>query len=165
MAFGDECGDFRRRWWMWNSGDWEWRLSERRGSVREVLKGSVWEWEGESERETGLCEKEGEWEWRVTVRDVNFEKTLIWNRVLKTRFPGLPRDSTTSQLDWPVDTTWEIESERLDFQVATWKKTTLDLIRSWKPSLKDSVYKPKIDFFRLKILVNNILLNPCLLTK
>ena len=70
VAFTDECGDFRQRWWMWNSGDWEWRLSERRGSVREALKGSVWEWEGEWERETGLCEKEGEWEWRGWVRVV-----------------------------------------------------------------------------------------------
>ena len=74
---------FRRSWWMWN------RLSERRGWVRvERVSESgaeVWEWE----RETGLCERKGEWEYLEW--GINFEKTLIWNRVLETRFPGLPR--------------------------------------------------------------------------
>ena len=101
---GDEC---EIDWWekrVSESGEGEW---ERRWSVRVRVSESV----------RLVCVRErvsesGDLEWGV-----NFEKTSIWNRVLKTWFPGLPRGSSTSQPDRHVDATWEIKSLRLDFQV------------------------------------------------
>ena len=168
---GDECeivetesGD-----WVREEGEWEWR-----GWVREVLRGSMWEWDSEWEHESlsSLCEREGEWEWRVRVRGVNFEKSPIWNRVLETRFPSLPRASTTLHLDHHVTYKLMVKGSAykssLKESISKWtprgKKATLDLIRSWKPSLKNSVYKPKIESFRLEMLVSNIVSKQCLLT-
>ena len=52
----------------------------------------------------------------------------------------------------------EIESLRLDFHVnAKWQISHIRSDQKYKPSLKDSIYSPKIESLRLEMLVIKIL--------
>ena len=78
-------------------------------------------------------------ETKAVDEDDNFENPSIGNRVSKTRFPA--------------GTHVEIESKRLDFHVnATCKLCHIRRGQAYKPSLKDSIFKPKIESLRLEML-------------
>ena len=116
-------------------------------------------WEGEGD---GLCgrnsecvaETVSEREWLV-----NFEKYPIWNRVSETRFPRF-------QPEVQVEAT---SKSSLKYSIFTWRPpgppATSGLMKTSKPSLKDSIYGFKIEPLRLEMLVSSIVYKLDLLTK
>ena len=158
---------FWRRRWMWNSADWEWRLSERkvserRGWVSERGWGAVWEWEGEWERESVCSVLE---RWWVRVESV----WSVWNALIlkKPQLESSLRDSVSRfsmwtnhvRPRWPRHITWVSET-----QVPGVLHMEFCHIKLGKLSLKDSIYRLKIESLKLEMLVNNIVSELDLLT-
>ena len=150
---------FWRRWWMWNSGDWEWRLSES-GKCEEEKRVSdcgfiksfgesdeceIVETEsGEWVRVERVSESRGVWEFLVSL---TYE---IWISSMKSSLKDsvsrwLPREPATSFLGntkMLKDLVYKLSLRDL---ISRWtpcgKSIKSDLIRIWKSSIWDSIYK------------------------
>ena len=154
----------------WSAKWW----SKRKGSLTDDRRSDGWsvmtEW-GEREvrwsvrgrERVMVCVAETVSVWQKQwVREsllVNFEKYPIWNRVSETRFPRF-------QPEVQVEAT---SKSSLKYSIFTWRPprppATSGLMKTSKPSLKDSIYGFKIEPLRLEMLVSSIVYKLDLLTK
>ena len=143
------------RWWR--SG-----VRERCAEAWEGGRGwwSVWQ-------KQWVCGRNNEWErvYSLNLKNILFETESvrlgfqIWNRVSHTRFPRF-------QPEVQVEAT---SKSSLKYSIFTWRPpgppATSGLMKTSKPSLKDSIYGFKIEPLRLEMLVSSIVYKLDLLTK
>ena len=143
------------RWWR--SG-----VRERCAEAWEGGRGwwSVWQ-------KQWVCGRNSEWErvYSLILKNILFETESqrlgfqIWNRVSETRFPRF-------QPEVQVEAT---SKSSLKYSIFTWRPpgppATSGLMKTSKPSLKDSIYGFKIEPLRLEMLVSSIVYKLDLLTK
>ena len=138
----------------------EWGEREVRWSVRGRGWWSVWQ-------KQWVCGRNSEWErvYSLILKNILFETESqrlgfqIWNRVSETRFPRF-------QPEVQVEAT---SKSSLKYSIFTWRPpgppATSGLMKTSKPSLKDSIYGFKIEPLRLEMLVSSIVYKLDLLTK
>ena len=136
---------FWRRWWMWNSRDWvreQWMREE--GKWVRVERVSEWERLRFSVRVRGWVRA---WECLLCVRERVSESGECLICVRGVNFEKNPTWNRVLKTRFPC--VLHVE---------------LGHIKLGKPSLKDSIYRPKIESLRLEMLVNYIVWEPGLLT-
>ena len=133
----------------------------------------VWERERERERERELLGflDEKQRDPRSTLWGLKFSSCpnhvvacgpKIQNRVLETRFVNRVSKTrfTCGELARLTSINWLFKGRGENRVLETWfprgEKAKSESLRTWKPSLKGLVYKPKIEPFRLEMLVCNI---------
>ena len=144
------------RWWRSEWGEREVRWSVRgRERVMVCVAETVSVWQKQWVRESLLVKFENILFETESVR-LGFQ---IWNRVSHTRFPRF-------QPEVQVEAT---SKSSLKYSIFTWRPpgppATSGLMKTSKPSLKDSIYGFKIEPLRLEMLVSSIVYKLDLLTK